>query len=211
MQKFFDISIGIDENLPVWPGDPRPEITKDLQIKNGDIANTSVIHMGNHVGTHIDAPSHFFDGAATIDKIPIDKMIGPVQVIRINNEIELITEEVLEVLSIKTGFKKVLFRTRNSEIWMKNTMDFDFSFVGFSKDAAQYLVDKGIELIGVDYLSVAPFNDPISAHKELLSSGVVILEGLNLSEVDEGEYRLYCLPIKFIGLDGGPARAILEC
>jgi len=208
LKKYIDISLPINSELPIWPGSQKIEFKENLSIKNGDIANESSINISLHTGTHIDAPSHFIDDGLTIDKIPIAKLIGLTFVACIKN-INTITAETLDSSSIPQNVKRLLLLTDNTKLWMKKSAKFNENYVAISIDAAQWIVDRKIELIGIDYLSIQKYNDSPDTHIILLNNGVVILEGLNLSNVSEGWYELVCLPLKFEGIDGSPARAIL--
>jgi arylformamidase len=165
--------------------------------------------MSAHSGTHVDAPNHIFDDdTLTVDKLDIKMLTGRVYVLNLP-DVDMITAQVLQDAEIPPRTRRILFKTRNSNSWTENGSVFNEDFVAVSKDGAQYLVDKGVKLVGVDYLSVAPYQDVVSTHKILLGAGIVIVEGLNLSDVSQGRYTLHCLPLKLDGSDGAPARAIL--
>lgn len=208
--RTYDISLTISPNLPIWPDDTPISIERTEKIEQGSDANVTRLEMSAHVGTHVDAPYHFLGGeAATVEQLPLNILHGRAYVLQIEDEVDLITESVLKNASIPLRIRRLLLKTRNSLYWASGETKFQEEFVALSEDGAQYLVDRGIRLIGVDYLSVAPFRDTGPTHKVLLSAGVVILEGLNLSFITPGRYTLYCLPIKIKGADGAPARAIL--
>ena len=206
--KIYDISLPINADLPVWPGDPRVEISPVSKIEEGASANVSHLSTGVHVGTHVDAPHHFIDGGATLDKVSLEKFVGPAYVVELPNR-ELITAENITAAGIPSGATRILFKTHNSEFWTRGETEFQEDFVALSPDAAQLLVDQGIQLVGIDYLSIAPFKNSTPTHKILLGADVVIVEGLDLSAVSPGRYTLYCLPLKLDRVDGAPARAIL--
>jgi arylformamidase len=194
--------------MPVWPGDP-PLILEPLKsIADGAHSNVSRLACSVHVGTHIDAPRHFIDGAKGVDKLPLNVLMGRAYVINLP-EASVIDAAILESAGIPPRTRRVLFKTRNSRYWAMGERQFQKDFVAIDASGAQWLVRKRVQLVGVDYLSVAPFDHGIQTHKILLGAGTVIVEGLNLSEVSQGRYKLYCLPIKLIGSDGAPARAIL--
>lgn len=207
--RTYDITLTISPELVVWPDDPSVELTRLSAITDGADANVSHIKMGVHTGTHVDAPYHFIDGGKTVDELDIGLLTGRAYVLHIPDEVELITKELIENSSIPPRTKRVLFRTRNSKHWQTDYKKFDEKFVGVDAEAAALLIQRGVKLIGVDYLSVAPYDDPVPTHTVLLEAGIVIVEGLNLSEVQQGRYTLYCLPLKIGGVDGAPARAIL--
>jgi arylformamidase len=206
--RIYDISVPITPDLPVWPGDPRVVMEQVKKVEDGDGANVTHIAMSAHTGTHVDAPYHFLTGSQTLDQIPIKAYIGRAYVLHLP-EVELITAEILRSAEIPPRTRRVLFKTRNSEHWVSGESEFQTDYVGLSEDAAEYLVGRGVKLVGVDYLSVAPYTAQTPTHLALLQAGVIILEGLNLAEVSQGRYTLYCLPIKLMGVDGAPARAIL--
>ncbi len=205
----YDISLTISPSLPVWPGDPAVELTQVAAIARGDLANVSHISMGVHTGTHVDAPHHFLDDNRTVEALPLDALTGPCYVFQFPDDVESITAEVLARTAWPAGVTRVLFGTRNSKMWARGENTFQTDFVAISEDGAHWLVEKGVRLVGVDYLSVAPYDQPRPTHEALLRAGVVIVEGLNLAAVPRGFYDLYCLPLKIAGSDGAPARAIL--
>ncbi|MBN1668150.1 MAG: cyclase family protein [Anaerolineales bacterium] len=204
----YDISVPISPTMPVWPGDPAVVIERVSQIEAGDNANVSRLALSAHTGTHVDAPYHFLAKGVTLEQIPLDLFVGPADVIELP-AVEMITAAELAQAIIPAGSQRVLFKTRNSAIWARGVQEFQTDFVALEQDAAQYLVDRGVKLVGIDYLSVAPFKNSRPTHEVLLQAGVVILEGVNLSEVLPGRYQLYCLPLKLQAVDGAPARAIL--
>lgn len=204
----YDISLTISPKLPVWPGDPPIAIERVSDIAAGDDANVSRVNMGVHSGTHVDAPLHFLADGDPVDQLDLKTLTGRAYVLDLT-DVDLIDAQVLKGAEIPARTRRILFKTRNSELWSQGETHFQENFVAISADGAQFLVDRGVRLIGVDYLSVAPYDDGIPTHKILLSAGVAIVEGLNLSQVDQGRYTLYCLPIKISESDGSPARAIL--
>ncbi len=207
--KIYDISLTIDENLPTWPGDPAAVRRRVKKIEEGSNANVSELVMGAHTGTHVDAPFHFISGGATIESLPLDVLVGPVQVVELPLECNLIDAMAIAGAGIKPGAERVLFKTRNSTYWHKKTLVFEEGFVGISKDGAEKLVEMGVKFVGLDYLSIAPYKQSRPTHEVLLSAGMVILEGVDLTGVPAGGFTLYCLPLKLGGADGAPARAIL--
>jgi arylformamidase len=207
--RTYDITLTITEDLVVWPEDPPVEIYQADSIADGSLANVSRIHMGVHTGTHVDAPYHFIDDGKTVESLDISLLTGRAYVLHLPEEINLITKELIENSNIPPRTKRVLFRTRNSKRWEDGDNTFDPNYVSLDDEAAALLIQRGVKLVGVDYLSVAPFEDVAPTHNVLLESGVIIVEGLNLSEVAQGRYTLYCLPLKIDGVDGAPARAIL--
>ncbi len=203
-----DVSLSISESLIVWPGDPSPRITQPAHLARGDAYTVSRLDIGAHTGTHVDAPAHFIAGGTTVERLDLEVLVGPAWVVYAP-EAEVLTAEVLAGLAIPGGAERLLFRTRNSARWARGETAFFEDFVGITEDGARWLVDREVRLVGMDYLSVSPFADPIPCHQVLLGAGVVLVEGLNLHEIAPGAYRLVCLPLKIEGSEGAPARAIL--
>ena len=206
--RTYDITLTITPDLPTWPGDPGIEIKRVEKIEEGSNANVSRIDMGVHTGTHVDAPYHFLQEGITIEQLNLSLLTGRAYVLHLP-EVDEITAEVLENAQIPPRTRRVLFKTRNSDFWSTKDEIFQEDFVGLSADGAEYLVRRGVKLVGMDYLSIAPFKKSRPTHEKLLEADVVIVEGLDLSEVSQGRYTLYCLPLKIANSDGAPARAIL--
>ena len=206
--KIYDISVTVSADLPVWPGDPPVSIESVAKIEDGANANVSRIAMGVHTGTHVDAPFHFMNDGSTVEHLPLDLLTGPSYVLELPG-VNIITSSVLKQAVIPSGTLRLLIKTDNSGYWKDIGAAFQTGFTGISSDGAEYLVNLGVRLIGMDYLSVAPYKQSRPTHEVLLNTGVVIVEGLNLSEITQGHYTLYCLPLKLAGCDGAPARAIL--
>jgi arylformamidase len=203
-----DISLPISESLVVWPGDPPVRITQPLHLDRGDEATVSHLDMGAHTGTHVDAPAHFIPEGSGVDALDLNVLVGPALVVHAL-EADALSAEVLATLPIPPGTERILFRTRNSELWARGEHAFQEDFVAITEDGARWLIERGTRLVGVDYLSVAPFDDVTPTHRALLRAGVVPLEGLNLSGIEPGVYQLVCLPLKIADADGAPARTIL--
>jgi len=206
----YDISLTISPQLPVWPGDPPISLERVAKMEAGDDANVTFLKMSAHVGTHVDAPYHFLGGdAPTVEKLALNVLIGRANVLEIPAEADRIDAAVLRQIKFPVRARRVLFKTRNSQLWARGETAFRTDFVALVEDAAHFLVERGIRLVGVDYLSVAPYAAGTPVHQILLRAGVVLLEGLNLAGVAPGRYALYCLPLKIQGADGAPARAVL--
>lgn len=204
---WIDVSVPIRPGMPIFEGDPVVELVRTASIAGGDICNVSRLDFGVHSGTHIDAPVHFIDGAGGIEAVPLDALVGPALVVDAGSATGALDHDAVRALAIPPGTERVLFR-RNSALWQEPT--FQSTFTGLTDDAAAVLVEQGVRLVGIDYLSIAPFGDPTPTHRVLLEAGVVIVEGLDLRAVGPGEYDLVCLPLLIPGSDGGPARAILR-
>lgn len=207
--KIYDISLTISPDLPVWPGDPPVELEQIESMDEGAHANVSRLNVGVHVGTHVDAPHHFLNDGRTIEQLPLDVLTGPCFVAQLPDGVEAITAEVLDGISLPSDVTRILFGTRNSKLWSGGRTDFREDFVAVIEDGAKWLVERGVQLVGVDYLSVAPYSDSVPTHTILLQAGIVVIEGLDLSAVPRGFYDLYCLPLKLLGSDGAPARTVL--
>jgi arylformamidase len=204
----YDISLSISESLVTWPSDPPISITQVSHLDRGDHATVSRLEMGAHTGTHVDAPAHFIQGGMGVDTLDLSTLVG-LALVAEARDADALTADVLAELAIPLGTERVLFRTRNSDLWTRGVQEFDEGFVAITEDGARWLVERGIMLVGVDYLSVAPFGASVPTHKMLLQAGIVVVEGLNLSDITPGMYQLVCLPLKIAGGDGAPARAIL--
>lgn len=205
----YDISLTISPSLPTWPGDPLLELDLFSSMEQGAQVNVTKISACLHLGTHVDAPRHFINDGRTVEQLPLEVLTGPCYVVQLPDGVEAISAEVLDRTEIPTDTKRVLFGTSNSHYWAKGESRFQTDFVAITEDGAEWLVEKGVQLVGIDYLSISPYSESIPTHLVLLQAGVVIVEGLNLSNVMRGFYDLYCLPLKVAGADGAPARAIL--
>jgi arylformamidase len=203
----FDISVPVHQDLPVYPGDPSIEIKRWAQLAQGDLADVSQLSMGVHTGTHVDAPAHFLPGGGAVDSIDLSACIGPAVVIDAREVGYGPIDARFLAARMSTGCRRVLLKTQNSLLW-KVASPSD-QFAALTPDAARMLAQRNIALVGIDYLSIAPAEDPATVHTELLLAGIVILEGLDLSEISAGPYTLICLPLRLRGAEGAPARAVL--
>ena len=205
---WLDVSVPIHPELVHWPGDPAVQVRWRLRMERGGTCNLSVLSLSSHTGTHMDAPLHFLPGGKTLDCMPLDATVGPARVIEIKDS-ECVRVNELAGHKIRKG-ERLLFKTRCSRrSWKKKS--FDEHFVYISKEAAAFLAQRRVRCIGIDYLSVGGFKrDSTETHQILLGAGIWIIEGLNLSKIKPGNYDLICLPLKILGSDGAPARAILR-
>lgn len=205
---WIDISVPLRDSMVHWPGDPPVTVKLVKDIEQGDSANVSVLSMGAHSGTHIDAPLHFIRQGTGIDMMPLGATIGKARVIEIKDTESVKPEELLPH-RLRRG-ERILFKTRNSShVWQTDEFVEDFVFI--SDDAARFLVERGVRMVGVDYLSVGSYKHGGSyVHKTLLGGGIWIIEGLDLSRVIPGKYELICLPLRLVRGDGAPARAIVR-
>ncbi len=205
--KLFDVSVPIDANLPTYPGNTPFSLEPVRRIATGGNSNISTLHLSAHTGTHVDAPRHFFDAAAGADRLPLEILMGRARVVDIVSRHSIDADELAGVDLYDDV--RVLFRTCNSRLW--GTAIFHEDYVGVTESGARYLVEHGIKLVGVDYLSVEPFETPgAPAHHLLLGGGIIVIEGLNLIEVEAGVYDMICLPLRIVDSDGAPARVVLR-
>ena len=212
MPKIIDISLPISPDMAIWPGDPKVTIRQVSSLEKGDSSNVSQIRMSVHTGTHIDAPLHFLKEGKSIADIPLSKLVGRALVMDMGEDVDVITRPVLEnhpQLDALKGAQKVLFKTRNSSLQESWGDHFHEEYVALDASGAAFLSEMDLDLIGVDYLSIAAFHDTDIPHHLLLRKEVVLLEGINLAEVPHGFYDLYCLPLNLADCEGAPARAIL--
>ena len=208
----YDISVPLSATTPTYPGDSTIEITSWSALKSGDAANVSLLHFGAHSGTHVDAPAHFIPGGAKVEALPLESLLGEVNVVELPPHAMAIEADFVSN-NCNQASERILFKTRNSSFWNNPEEGFRADFTYLEPEAARRLTGMGIRLVGIDYLSIEQFaSDKFEAHLILLSSGVVILEGLDLRNVPAGRYELVCLPLRIAGGsgDGSPARAVLR-
>lgn len=208
--KYFDLSVPISESTPVYEGDPPVEASLKLSMADGEFANVSQICMGVHTGTHVDAPNHFIEGTRRVDALDLYTLIGPCTVVELPDDVCAVTSAHAEDMP---PAERLLLKTRNSAFWNDTSQGFRKDFTYIDPEAARVMVERGVRLIGIDYLSVEAFDaETPDTHLAFLEKEVIILEGLDLREVPAGEYELICLPMKFAGGagDGAPARTVLR-
>jgi arylformamidase len=201
--ELIDVTVPIREGMVTYPGDPVVQTQLHSAIGRGDDVNLTRLDFGVHSGTHIDAPVHFLEGCHGVDAWPLDALVGPAAVVYARAVEGVLDRETLEGLAIP-DVPRLLFRTSNSELWERSTFAHDF--VHFVGSGAEVLVERGVRLVGIDYLSIGDED----AHKVLLGAGIVVVEGLDLRQAGPGEYELLCLPMKIEGADGAPARVVLR-
>ena len=207
MAKLIDVTVPLSPGVPTFPGDPRYAMEFAHKMSDGKPYNVAHLHMGAHSGTHVDAPFHFLANGATVEQLSLDILMGPARVLEIPVP-DAIDRFDLEKFDLR-GTVRLLFKTRNSGTL--RTPEFREDFVHLTEGAARYLVAAGVMLVGIDYLSVEKFGSTdFPVHHVLLSAGVVIVEGLDLSQVDPGVYEMACLPLRLVGADGAPARVVLR-
>jgi arylformamidase len=205
--KLIDVSVPLDSNLPTYPGNTPFGLEPIKRLASGGSSNVSTLHMSAHGGTHVDAPRHFFDDGAGTESLPLEMLCGRARVVELTTR-KAITAEDLAPFDLTEDIR-LLLKTTNSRLW--GTSEFHEDFIGVSEGAARFLVDAGVKVVGVDYLSVEPYKTPgAPAHHVLLGAGTIVIEGLNLRDVEPGTYEMFCLPLAIVGSDGAPARVILR-
>ena len=206
--EWMDISVPLRSGMVHWPDNPPVDIERAMDMNRGDVCNVSKMSLGVHTGTHMDAPIHFLANGIGIDQMPLTAALGRARVIEIADPVSIKPGELV-AHSIQRG-ERILFKTLNSpRCWQ--TDDFVEDFVYVSHEAAQYLAAIGAQTVGVDYLSVGGAHiDGPQTHQALLEAGIWIIEGLNLAQAQPGIYDLICLPLRIVGGDGAPARAMLR-
>lgn len=209
MGEIIDISLPLRPSIPIWPDSVGFRLTPTMRLEADEEYNVSRLDCDLHVGTHVDAPWHCVENGTTVDRLPLDILIGPA-VVACLPEAEAITVPHLLSLDLPSGTERLLLRTRNSELWAAGVTQFTEDYVALTADAAEWVASRGIRLIGIDYLSIQRYDDSALTHRILLAADVVVLEGLNLAGVKPGSYELICLPLKIEGAEGAPVRAVLR-
>lgn len=210
MTDILDITVPYGTDLPLWPGDPAPQMSLMKSMSGGYRCNVTRLDTGLHFGTHLDAPCHFIEGGKAVEDLDLNVLVGPCVVAHVPGVRDIAVDH-LEALDIPDGTVRLLLRTDNSALWETPGHPFYEDYAALTAGAAQWVVDRGIRLIGIDYLSIQLFADAASTtHVVLLGAEVIIVEGLDLRAVASGAYSLTCLPMKIAGADGAPVRAILS-
>jgi arylformamidase len=202
-----DISLTIEPDLPTWPTSEGFRLRQAMRLANGDPANVSVVEMDVHTGTHVEAPLHFLEGGDALDTVQLERFVGPAQVVEVDGP--AVTAQALAGLAILPGTARLLVKTGNSARWAAGWGPFDERYIALTRDAAEWVVERGIRLVGLDHLSIEQYEDGGETHRILMRAGVVILEGLNLHGIDPGTYTLVAAPIRLAGAEAAPARAVL--
>jgi arylformamidase len=209
--KIHDVSLALRPDMTTWGGEPGPTLTPLRRIAKGDTANVSLLALSDHTGTHVDPPIHFIEGGNTAEKLPLDALVGPCVVLAYDGAGN-VSGEWLDAAHVPANTTRLLFKTRNSALWNDPTHHFTRDIVAVNASAARWCVDRGVRLVGIDYLTIEP-QGPEKAgyptHHTLLGAGVVIVEGLDFRDVAPGAYELICAPLKIAGGDGAPARVFL--
>jgi arylformamidase len=209
LEDIIDITVPLTTKMPLWPGCKGIRITPTMRMDEGDPYNVSRLDCNLHTGTHVDAPRHYLPNGTTVEQLPLDVLVGPSYVAHLPDAADITADDLTD-LNLPSGIERLLLRTRNSESWAAKITGFKKDFAALTYDAAQWIVDNGISLIGVDYLSVQRYRDDARTHQILLGADTIALEGLNLSNVKSGFYELICLPLRLLGAEASPVRAILR-
>jgi arylformamidase len=205
--KLIDVSVPLDAQLPTYPHNTPFSVEPIKRLARGDSSNVSTLHMSAHTGTHVDAPRHFFDEGAGTESLPLELLIGRARVIDVSSRAGIAAED-LGGIDLSDDIR-LLIKTRNSRLW--GSPEFHADYVGVTESGAKHLVEHGIKVVGVDYLSVEQFKNPgAPAHHVLLGAGTIVIEGLDLRQVEPGIYEMFCLPLRVVGSDGAPARVVLR-
>ncbi len=199
--KIYDVSVGIYNGMPSYPGDPVPDIKRASSMPESS-SNLSLMCMSTHTGTHVDPPIHFVEGGYTVDEIPPDHLYGPALVVGLPG-VDVVTAAELE--GVKSDI--ILLKTKNSALW--NSGQFHTDYVYLDESAARWAIENKVKTVGIDYLSIGSFTGGAAVHRMLLGAGITVIEGLDFRKIEPGEYTLACLPLKIKGGDGAPARAFL--
>jgi len=205
--KLIDVSVPLDAALPTYPNNTPFSLEPVKRVARGESSNVSTLHMSAHCGTHVDAPRHFFDDRPGTEALPLEMLIGRTRVVEVSSRSSISAGD-LSAIDLGEDIR-LLIKTRNSRLW--GSPEFHTEYVGVSESGARHLVDRGIKVVGVDYLSVEQFHAPgAPAHHVLLGAGTIVIEGLNLAGVEPGIYEMICLPLRIVGADGAPARVVLR-
>jgi arylformamidase len=210
MPRPIDISVRLRGDMPVWPGSSGISFGLAQRLADGDEANVTRLEMDVHCGTHVEGPMHVIEGGASVEEYPLDVFVGPAWIADLRGTATIGPTE-LERVEIPGDAQRVLFRTDNSDLWHEASHEFRTDFAGLTPAGAEWVAERGIRLVGADYLSVQLFTPDLESHRILLRAGTAILEGLNLAAVEPSQtYRLTCLPLRLADTEAAPARAILE-
>lgn len=208
LSEYFDITVPLRTGMPIWPSSPGYSLETTETYEQGDVVRNSILTTDVHCGSHVDAPAHFLREGIPVDELPLDAFLGEAVVVDVG-EVDEVTPDVLEDCQIERGTERLLLKTPNSG-WLLSDESFRRDFTALTPDASDWIVERGVRLVGIDYLSIELFDGDHETHRRLMQEDVVILEGLDLSRVTPGRYELICLPMKLLGAEGAPVRAVLR-
>lgn len=205
--RLYDVTVTLRPGMPTYASEPGPELIPLARIAAGDPADVSLLRVGTHAGTHVDAPAHFLPGGAGVDRLPLEVLVGPARVVEVGPA-RVISPALLAAAGLAERVERVLLKTTSSRLWADGGPRLESAYLDV--DAARWLVERGARLVGIDEFSIERDDRPdYPVHHLLLAAGVVVLEGLDLRQVPAGEYTLACLPLKLADADGAPARVVL--
>jgi arylformamidase len=207
--QIYDVSLPIHNHMMAFFHDPVAHVHRVRDLDKGDDANVSEIQMGCHTGTHLDAPIHFVVGAPAVESLSLEDLIGPALVVEFLASLQQIHAADLEEAGIPAGTRRVLLKTRNSKDWERMETVFHQDYVGVESDAAEWLIKRGLKVVGIDHLSICPFHDLLTTHRLFFNARTIVIEGLNLTGITPGLYQLVCMPLNIVGADGSPCRVAL--
>jgi arylformamidase len=207
MARIIDISLAIEPGLPTWPTSQGFRTRWAMRIDDGDSANVSIYEADVHTGTHVESGLHFLREGDPIERLPLEQLVGPAVVVEVEGD--EVSAAALERAGVPQGATRLLIKTANSERWAKGWGAFDSQYVALTTDAARWIAERGFELVGLDHLSIQQFHSDGETHRVLMRAGVAILEGINLAGVAPGTYTLVAAPLKLVGTEAAPARALL--
>jgi len=207
--ELIDVTLPFSAAFPVWPGDPSIEMRPMQRTENGDACNVTQLVCPTHCGTHVDPPRHFIHGGPTMSELPLERWVGPAQVIEIDSSVQRIESSHLVEAGFKAGTERLILKTSGSQKWSREPIAFETDFAALTTEAARWVVAQGVKLVGIDYLSIELYGGDGETHRTLLGNDVIVVEGLDLRRVAPGAYQLICMPLKIQEGDGAPARVAL--
>jgi arylformamidase len=207
MSRVIDISVALEQPLPAWPGSSGHRTRRSMSIEAGADANVTELEMDVHAGTHVENSLHFLADGQPLAAVPLERLVGPALVVAVTGQ--AITPLLLEAAQVPAGTARLLLKTSNSALWHAADRSFRSDYVALTPDAAAWLVERRVDVVGIDYLSIQRYGDDPETHRILMRSNVAIIEGLDLSDVDPGPYQLVCLPLRLASAEAAPARVIL--
>lgn len=209
MSEFLDVTVPCRPGLPTWPASTGFSLRSKRWQEAGDTVTSSRMDVDLHYGTHIDAPRHFLRDGPTVDELGLERVLGPTQVVAVPVGVSVIDASVLEETELPGDSDRLLLKTANANHW-PDADGFRDDYVALDESGGQWCVDRGLVLVGIDYLSIQSRRAGPETHRILMRAGVIIIEGLDLRAVEPGAYELFCLPLRLVGAEAAPARVLLR-
>lgn len=209
MSELIDVTVSLREGLPTWPSSPGFGLITESWMEDGDLVTNSSITSDVHVGTHLDAPAHFLRAGATVEELGLNPLIGPVDVVRVADSVDIINANVLREIAVPNDVERLLLKTAN-ERWWPESDGFIEDYVALDETGARWCVERGLVLVGIDYMSIQARGASTETHRSLMRAGIAVVEGLDLRDVTPGRYQLICLPMRIAGAEAAPVRAVLR-